>query len=141
MKITIELTAKEYRELLPDKDEGSVAEHINESLTKKISDHFINESIPVVEVKEEAGGIRVAADASNASDNFKEFIDNITKENDVDPKPEKPVIKRSTTKIRLDDGKIYSLRRAGWAWERIAEEMSCSIQTAINHYNEYAKER
>ena len=59
-----------------------------------------------------------------------------------EPKEEdKPVIKRSTMKRPLDDGKIFSLRRAGWTWDKIADEMNCSIQTAINHYNEYAKER
>lgn len=55
--------------------------------------------------------------------------------------PEKPVIKRSTAKRKLDDGKIFALRRAGWTWDKIADEMNCSIQTAINHYNEYTKER
>lgn len=59
-----------------------------------------------------------------------------------EPKAEdKPVIKRSTMKRPLDDGKIFSLRRAGWTWDKIADEMNCSIQTAINHYNEYTKER
>lgn len=59
-----------------------------------------------------------------------------------EPKEEdKPVIKRSTMKRPLDDGKIFSLRRAGWTWDKIADEMNCSIRTVINHYNEYTKER
>lgn len=42
-------------------------------------------------------------------------------------------------KKKLDDGKICALRRAGWTWDKIADEMHCSAQTALNHYNAYIR--
>lgn len=33
----------------------------------------------------------------------------------------------------LDDGKMLALRKAGWPYEKIADEMGCSPQTVINH--------
>lgn len=50
----------------------------------------------------------------------------------VDPekkKPEEPKDKRK----KLDDGKMLALRKAGWTYEKIADEMGCSTQTVINH--------
>lgn len=45
------------------------------------------------------------------------------------PKESKP----SGNKRKLDDGKMLALRRAGWSYEKIADEMHCAPQTVINH--------
>lgn len=45
------------------------------------------------------------------------------------PEKEKP-------KKKLDDGKMLALRRAGWSYEKIADEMGCATQTVINHIKE-----
>lgn len=37
---------------------------------------------------------------------------------------------------KLDDGKMLALRKAGWSYEKIADEMGCSTQTVINHIRE-----
>lgn len=42
------------------------------------------------------------------------------------PEKEKP-------KKKLDDGKMLALRRAGWSYDKIADEMGCSAQTVANH--------
>lgn len=63
-----------------------------------------------------------------------------------DPKPLQPSdllepepSKGGRDKKKLDDGKICALRRAGWTWDKIADEMHCSAQTALNHYNAYIR--
>lgn len=45
----------------------------------------------------------------------------------------KPVKKAAGNKKPLDDGKMLALRKAGWTYDKIADEMRCSTQTAINH--------
>ncbi len=52
-----------------------------------------------------------------------------------EPKPEKvkPVKKAKPIKRHLDDGKMLALRKAGWTYEKIADEMGCTDQTVINH--------
>ena len=44
-----------------------------------------------------------------------------------------PDQKAAGKKKPLDDGKMLALRKAGWSYEKIADEMGCSIQTVINH--------
>ena len=51
---------------------------------------------------------------------------------DPKPKKEKPADAKKTKK-KLDDGKMLALRKAGWTYEKIADEMGCSTQTVINH--------
>jgi hypothetical protein len=46
-----------------------------------------------------------------------------------EPKPEKA----KPVKRHLDDGKMLALRKAGWTYEKIADEMGCTDQTVINH--------
>ena len=36
----------------------------------------------------------------------------------------------------FEDGKMLALRKAGWTYEKIADEMHCSAQTVINHIKE-----
>ena len=48
------------------------------------------------------------------------------------PKPTNPTGKKKP----LDDGKMLALRKAGWTYEKIADEMRCSAQTVINHIKE-----
>ena len=50
----------------------------------------------------------------------------------VAPIPKK-VVAGSGSRKKLDDGKMLALRRAGWTYQRIAEEMGCTDQTVINH--------
>ena len=54
-----------------------------------------------------------------------------------DPKPKKekpaPVKKPGKNRKPLDDGKMLALRKAGWTYDKIADEMRCSTQTVINH--------
>ena len=54
---------------------------------------------------------------------------------DPKPKKEKPADakKPGKPKKKLDDGKMLALRKAGWTYEKIADEMGCSTQTVINH--------
>lgn len=63
-----------------------------------------------------------------------------------DPKPLQPsdLLEPEPSEVgknkkKLDDGKICALRRAGWNWDKIADEMHCSAQTALNHYNAYIR--
>lgn len=51
------------------------------------------------------------------------------------PKPKQAPEPKAAGKKRkpLDDGKMLALRKAGWPYEKIADEMGCSIQTVINH--------
>ena len=58
----------------------------------------------------------------------------------MDPNPEKllaekPQRKKAADKKKrkLDDGKMLALRKAGWSYEKIADEMHCATQTVINH--------
>ena len=46
-----------------------------------------------------------------------------------DPKPEKESKKRT----KLDDAKMLALRKAGWSYAKIADEMGVAQQTVINH--------
>lgn len=52
-----------------------------------------------------------------------------------EPKPApKKQPKKSTTKKELDVGKIKALRKAGWSFQKIADEMGvASAQTIANH--------
>ena len=50
------------------------------------------------------------------------------------PAPIKAV--KGGKKKQLDDGKMLALRKAGWSFEKIADEMHCATQTVINHLNE-----
>lgn len=43
------------------------------------------------------------------------------------------VPKESKPKKKLDDGKMLALRKAGWTYAKIADEMGCAEQTVINH--------
>lgn len=56
----------------------------------------------------------------------------------AEPKKEKPADakKPGKPKKKLDDGKMLALRKAGWTYEKIADEMGCSTQTVINHIKE-----
>ena len=45
------------------------------------------------------------------------------------PKESKP----APNKKKLDDGKMLALRKAGWTYAKIADEMGCAEQTVINH--------
>lgn len=50
----------------------------------------------------------------------------------VAPIPKK-VVAGSEKRKKLDDGKMLALRRAGWTYKKISDEMHCSEQTVINH--------
>lgn len=52
------------------------------------------------------------------------------------PAPIKAV--KGGKKKQLDDGKMLALRKAGWSYEKIADEMHCAPQTVINHLKEVA---
>lgn len=53
------------------------------------------------------------------------------------PKEQEPEPKAAGKKRKpLDDGKMLALRKAGWSYEKIADEMGCSTQTVINHIKE-----
>lgn len=47
-----------------------------------------------------------------------------------------PAKEKKSKKKPLDDGKMLALRKAGWTYEKIADEMHCSTQTVINHIKE-----
>lgn len=47
--------------------------------------------------------------------------------------PVQKVTAGSGKRQKLDDGKMLALRRAGWTYKAISEEMGCSEQTVINH--------
>lgn len=44
--------------------------------------------------------------------------------------------KQAAGKKPLDDKKMLALRKAGWSYEKIADEMGCAVQTVINHIKE-----
>ena len=44
---------------------------------------------------------------------------------------------KTNAKKVIDLGKVGALRKAGWSWEKIAEEFHCAPQTVINHWNKY----
>lgn len=50
------------------------------------------------------------------------------------PRPKQAPDQKAAGKKRkpLDDGKMLALRKAGWPYEKIADEMGCSPQTVIN---------
>lgn len=50
-----------------------------------------------------------------------------------DHKPAEKVTAGPGKRQKLDDGKMLALRRAGWTYDKIADEMGCSPQTVINH--------
>ena len=45
--------------------------------------------------------------------------------------PEKKDEEKSRKKP-LDEGKMLALRKAGWSYEKIADEMNCATQTVVN---------
>lgn len=45
--------------------------------------------------------------------------------------------KKQTTKKELDMGKIKALRKAGWSFDKIGDEMGVSAQTIANRMKEY----
>ena len=47
-------------------------------------------------------------------------------------KKEEPKQEQKPKKL-LDTPKMVALRKAGWTYEKIADEMGCSPQTVINH--------
>lgn len=53
----------------------------------------------------------------------------------TDPPKEAPAKDEKATGKRktLDDAKMLALRKAGWSYEKIADEMGCSAQTVVNH--------
>lgn len=48
------------------------------------------------------------------------------------PEPEPKKQPEKTDKRKLDEGKMLALRKAGWTYAKIAEEMGCATQTVIN---------
>lgn len=48
-------------------------------------------------------------------------------------KKEVPPKQIQKAKKKLDTPKMVALRKAGWTYEKIADEMGCSTQTVINH--------
>ena len=57
--------------------------------------------------------------------------------------PENPVkmeAPKAGKKKPLDEGKLLALRKAGWSFEKIADELGCATQTIINRYKELTKE-
>lgn len=52
--------------------------------------------------------------------------------------PHKQEVKKTYKRVQLDMGKVKALRKAGWSFEKIAEEFKCSTQTIINHLNKEA---
>lgn len=48
---------------------------------------------------------------------------------EVQPKQEPKASKGK----KLDTPKMVALRKAGWTYDKIADEMGCSTQTVINH--------
>ena len=58
---------------------------------------------------------------------------NISKPVANNSKPVKKVTAGSEKRKPLDDGKMLALRRAGWTYKKIADEMGCAEQTVINH--------
>ena len=51
---------------------------------------------------------------------------------DHEHRPVQKVTAGSGKRQKLDDGKMLALRRAGWTYKAISEEMGCSEQTVIN---------
>ena len=49
------------------------------------------------------------------------------------PPPKSPV--GQGRKRKLDTGKMTALRKAGWSYEKIADEMGCSAGTVWNFFN------
>ena len=41
--------------------------------------------------------------------------------------------KAKVERKKLDTPKMIALRKAGWTYDKIADEMGCSTQTVINH--------
>ena len=76
---------------------------------------------------------------AEAAVNFWEKLNEEIPENEIiqreKPKTGELVIvpKRKGKQLKLDDGKILALRKAGWTYAKIADEMGCSIQTVVNH--------
>lgn len=44
-------------------------------------------------------------------------------------------------KKKLDTGKMRALREAGWSYEKIADEMSCSAGTVWNYFNKQEEKK
>lgn len=58
-------------------------------------------------------------------------------------KPERVIEKNKCQARRLDDGKIYALRNAGWDWDKIKSELYTdeSIEVLQGHYEAEKKRR
>ena len=52
----------------------------------------------------------------------------------------KQIPDKTKHKVLIDIGKVKALRKAGWSYEKIAEEFGCSPQTICNHLNKAVKE-
>ena len=57
----------------------------------------------------------------------------LVKKEPVKQDDEKPAEVHEKKKIPFDVGKATSLRRGGWTYAKIADEMRCSPQTVINN--------
>ena len=82
-----------------------------------------------------------AHDAIRIWEKLNEEIPGSTRKMDPPKKEEKPApIKevKGGKKKQLDDGKMLALRKAGWTYAKIADEMGCAEQTVINHLKEVA---
>lgn len=53
-----------------------------------------------------------------------------------EPKPEPKPAPDPTKKKDIDMGKVKALRKAGWAYAKIADEMGVSTQTIVNRLKE-----
>lgn len=58
-------------------------------------------------------------------------------------KPERVIEKNKSQQRKLDDGKIYALRNAGWDWEKIKNELYTdeSTETIQEHYEKEKAKR
>lgn len=68
---------------------------------------------------------------SDCEKDFEQFLKAKIKRNTTIEKEEKS--EKQTRSKNLDDGKILALRKAGWSYDKIAEELKCSPQTVANH--------
>ena len=73
-----------------------------------------------------------ASDAVRIWEKLNEEMPGTKKEPEKKKAPEKAAPKKKP----LDDKKMLALRKAGWSYEKIADEMKCAVQTVINHIRE-----
>lgn len=77
--------------------------------------------------------VKAATSAPTATDQQEEKTEVMAElKKKCDPAP-----KAGTRRKDLDDGKIRALRKAGWTFEKIADEMGCSPQTVKNRLDKY----